>query len=307
MAMDRLIEGFLQDCAIRGMTKRSVESYHSSLKNFAIYVAEQAISIVEVDKNALRGYIEHLRLYKGFTMRTIEANFSAISSFYEYLVFEGIVSANPVIPIRKRYIKRYKNNDDARTRKLISADEMAMLINSTIDIRDKAIITLLAKTGIRRNELITLDLYDVDFVEQKIRLKPTAKRKNRTIFFDEETAFLLRRWLKIRIGMNLKDDPALFLNAYGGRLNRNGIYDAVVKAAERVGLHDPKSDRLEDHFTPHCCRHWFTTHLRRAGMPREFIQELRGDARRETIDIYDHIDEKELRESYLAHIPQLGI
>ena len=41
--------------------------------------------------------------------------------------------------------------------------------------------------------------------------------------------------------------------------------------------------------------------------PREFIQELRGDVRREAIDIYDHIDKKELRESYLAHIPQLGI
>jgi integrase/recombinase XerD len=307
MAMDRLIEGFLQDCTIRGMTKRSVESYHSSLKGFTSYSEERGIGIVEVDKDALRGYIEHLRLHKGFTMRTIEANFSAISSFYEYLVFEGIVSANPVIPIRKRYIKRYGNNDDAHTRKLISVDDMAMLINSTIDIRDKAIITLLAKTGIRRNELVTLDLSDIDFVEQKIRLKPTAKRTNRTIFFDEETAFLLRRWVKIRTGMNRKDDPALFLNAYGGRLNRNGIYDAVVKAAERIGLHEPKSDRLEDHFTPHCCRHWFTTHLRRAGMPREFIQELRGDAKRETIDIYDHIDEKELKESYLACIPKLGV
>jgi integrase/recombinase XerD len=42
-------------------------------------------------------------------------------------------------------------------------------------------------------------------------------------------------------------------------------------------------------------------------MPREFIQELRGDVRREDIDIYDHIDLKELKESYLSHIPKLGI
>lgn len=79
------------------------------------------------------------------------------------------------------------------------------------------------------------------------------------------------------------------------------------KVAKQVGLHDPNSDRMEDHFSPHSCRHWFTTHLQRAGMPREFIQELRGDARKEAIDIYDHIDRKELRESYLAHIPQMGI
>ena len=81
----------------------------------------------------------------------------------------------------------------------------------------------------------------------------------------------------------------------------------VEKVATQVGLHDPTSERMEDHFSPHCCRHWFTTHLRRADMPREFIQELRGDVWKEAIDIYDHIDRKELRESYLAHIPQLGI
>ena len=71
-------------------------------------------------------------------------------------------------------------------------------------IRNKAIIVLLAKTGIRRNELITLDVSDVDIVEMKIRLKPTAKRTNRIVFIDAEAAFysqgLVRdqRWPKTR-------------------------------------------------------------------------------------------------------------
>jgi integrase/recombinase XerD len=55
------------------------------------------------------------------------------------------------------------------------------------------------------------------------------------------------------------------------------------------------------------CRHWFVTHLHRAEMPRDFVKEMRGDTRAEAIDIYNHIDKKELKESYLAHIPQLGI
>jgi integrase/recombinase XerD len=197
--------------------------------------------------------------------------------------------------------------DDGQTRKLISVEEMARLINSVLDIRDKAIITLLAKTGIRRKELIKLDVEDVDLVEGSIRLKPTPKRTNRTVFFDDEAALILHRWLRMRASRNPKNISALFVNNEGGRLNRNGVYTAVTKAAERLGLHNPNSDRSEDHFSPHCCRHWFTTHLRRAGMSREFIQELRGDVRKEAIDIYDHIDKKELRESYLAHIPQLGI
>ena len=69
----------------------------------------------------------------------------------------------------------------------------------------------------------------------------------------------------------------------------------VEKHAKRVGLHDPQSKKLEDRFTPHCCRHWFVTHLLRTGMPRDFVKELRGDTRGEAIDIYDHIDKKELR------------
>jgi integrase/recombinase XerD len=166
---------------------------------------------------------------------------------------------------------------------------------------------LLAKTGIRRNELISLDVSDVDFVENQIRLKPTAKRTKRTIFIDDECSFIIRRWLRVREGLNQHKSTALFLSTWGLRSSRNDVYLAVTKAAERVCLHNPKSERLEDHFSPHACRHWFTTHLRRAGMRREFIQELRGDSRKEAIDIYDHIDLKELKEAYLTTIPQLGI
>jgi integrase/recombinase XerD len=112
---------------------------------------------------------------------------------------------------------------------------MAGLINSTMDIRDKAIITLLAKTGIRRNELISLDVADVDILNLRIRLKPTAKRSNRLVFFDGESAFILRQRLKIREGSNKNGTLALFLNHEGDRLQRRGVSDAVTKAAERVG------------------------------------------------------------------------
>jgi integrase/recombinase XerD len=252
-------------------------------------------------------FLEYLRKDREVGLNTIGNYFTSMVMFYEFLEFEGYVDKNPVYSVRKRYIRRYKDNDEGQMRKLISIEEMTKLINSTLDVRDKAIITLLAKTGIRRKELITLDVDDIDWVDQSIRLKPSPKRTNRTVFFDDETAIILHRWIKARETRNVKGSKALFINNLGGRLNRNGVYLAVSKPAEMIGLHNPNSDRMEDHFSPHCCRHWFTTHLRRAGMPREFIQELRGDVRKEAIDIYDHIDKKELRESYLAKIPQLGI
>jgi integrase/recombinase XerD len=302
-----LIGQFREDCDVRGMSHESSRRYYSSLRIYAQYLSSRSQDILTVDKNIVKGFLDYLRRDRGVGQKTIENYFCALSSFYEFLEYEEYIDKNPINSVRKRYLHRYKDNDDGQVRKLISVEDMAKLINSVLDIRDKAVITLLAKTGIRRNELIKLDVDDVDLVEGSIRLKPTPKRTNRTVFFDDETALILHRWLRARASRNPKNSEALFVNNEGGRLNRNGVYLAVTKAAEFVGLHNPNSDRTEDHFSPHCCRHWFTTHLRRAGMSREFIQELRGDVRREAIDIYDHIDRKELRESYLAHIPQLGI
>ena len=299
--MDCLIDAFLQDMELSGKAKTTALHYGYCLKNYQTYLAGR--DPLQADKETLRGFIAYLKAQEK-TSKTIENYFSVLSSFYEYLVFEGKAAANPVIAVRKRYLRHYKDNDDGQARKLISVEDMANLINSTLDIRDKAVITLLAKTGIRRNELITLDVSDVDLIENMIRLKPTAKRTNRTVFFDDECAYLLRRWLKVRED---NANPALFLNVEGERLNRSGVYNLVVEAARRAGLHNPESKRLEDHFSPHACRHWYCTHLFRAGMRREYIKELRGDSRKEAFDLYNHIDLKELKEAYLACIPQLGI
>ena len=70
------------------------------------------------------------------------------------------------------------------------------------------------------------------------------------------------------------------------------VYAAITKYAKRLGYHNSESPRLEDHFGPHCFRHWLTTWLLRNGMPREYVKELRGDKRKEAIDIYHHIDKQ---------------
>lgn len=303
--MDPIIKEFERDCKVRGMAERSINSYRTCLNAYRDYLAAREKGFLTANKDDLVGFIESLRLDRGLSITTVKRYLAALSSLCEYLVFKEQIQANYVRPVRSRYIRSYKETPEGR--KLISVGEMTGLINSTLDIRDKAVIALLAKTGIRRNELVTLDMSDVDLIEMRIKLKPTAKRTNRTVFFDDEAAYLLRRWLNIRESMNKKGCNALFLNHEGNRLNRSGVFNAVVEAARRTGLHDHASERLEDHFGPHCCRHWFCTHLFRAGMRREFIKELRGDSRKEAFDLYNHIDLKELKEAYLACIPQLGI
>lgn len=106
--------------------------------------------------------------------------------------------------------------------------------------------------------------------------------------------------------MNWRKMSALFLSSWGCRISRNGVYRAVTEAAAREGLHNPESKRLEDHFSPHACRHWHCTHLFRAGMKREYIKEQRGDSRKETSDLVQSHRYEGAERAYLACIQQLG-
>ena len=303
---DRLLEGFCEDCRLRGMSDESVSRYRSILRMFLTFLGERNVRADRIDPHILRDFLRYLKFERGAKHKTMENYFSALSAFYDYLAFEGLTGRNPILPFRRRYLKRYKDFDDPE-RKLLTVEEMSRFVNSILDPRDKAIAVLLAKTGIRRGELLRIDVDDIDWDDYSIILKPTRKRSNRRVFFDDECAMVLRRWLRVREKLKPRS-RALFISYNTlGRLTRNGVYNAIVKYAERLGFHNPDSPRLEDHFSPHCFRHWFTTWLLRNGMPREYVKELRGDKRREAIDIYHHIDEQELRRTYLACIPKLGV
>lgn len=307
-----LINDYLEDAGCMGLTDNTIENYESCLKIFSNIVDK---SLLDVDIPDLKGFKIHLEKCKNrynekFSPKTIIRYFSALQSFYEFLELEDYIEKNPMLKFRRRYLKDYKRkirvNGNSR-RKLISVEEMGVLIDSIMDPRDKAVIAVLAKTGIRRKECCNIDVDDVDWVEQCIHLKPTAKRTNLDVFFDDECSRILKRWMVSRETRANKGTKALFLNERGGRLWRNAIYELVVKHATKVELHNPNSHKIQDRFTPHCTRHWFSTWLLRNGMKREYVKELRGDTRREAIDIYHHIDRKELRDSYLSCIPQLGI
>ena len=304
---ERLLKMFCDDCRLRGMTEKSIVGYRSCLSIFFKFLDERAINPLEVNNYVLREFLDYLFNERRIKYKTVKEYFSALSAFYDYLAFEGVVESNLVLPFRKRYLKRYKDGFDDPQRRLLSVEEMSRLVNSIMDPRDKAMAVLLAKTGIRRGELIRLDVDDINWEDYSITLKPTPKRSNRVVFFDDECAIVLKRWLRVREKLAPKT-KALFISYNTlDRLSRNGVWNAMVKYAKRLGFHNPNSSRLEDHFGPHCFRHWFTTWLLRNGMPREYVKELRGDKRREAIDIYHHIDKEELRKTYLACIPKLGI
>jgi len=299
-----LIDRFCQDCQIRNI--KYIETYLAYINLYLKLLESRSKDPTTANRDDLKDYLSGMR-QRGLKQASIEKAFTSLSAFYTYLVDEELMSSNPIIPFKRRYLRKYKDDNGSEERQIISVDQASLLVNSTLNSRDKAILILLFKTGIRRGELCQLDVNDLDHTNMTIRLKSTAKRSNRALFFDNETEEILQAWLQFRSRKNPNSEPALFLSQRGSRISSAEVNHLIKKHATRAGLHKPGSKSLEDRFTPHCCRHWFTTHLIRAGMPRDFVKELRGDVLHEAIDIYNHIDKKELRESYLAHIPQLGV
>lgn len=297
-----LLSSFLADQRLRRMSSGTIESNSLRVRAFLAWCDKTAVEPLQASREDFLAYLEHLQGL-GHKASTLKKDFSALSSFYDLQEEQGKNgSANQVRSVRKRYLRQYK--PDAEERQIISIEQAAQMVAGTIDTRDRAILLLLLKTGIRRGELASLDVSDISLEGLSCTLKPTAKRSNRLVFFDEEARESIERWLRAR-ARRAGSEPALFLAESGKRLEARGIRNAVVKAAERAGLHT-RGAPLEDRFGPHCCRHWMVTHLLRDGMEREYVKWIRGDAIRESIDIYFHIDPNDVRRSYLAHIPQLG-
>lgn len=310
---DVLIGRFVGYCVVRGDPKGSWQNHRIRLRIMSGFLRGIGSSLREADKKELEALLVHLRTQctnrsgEPLCEKTIENYYAVLSSFRSFLDYEDVSKVNPVPAFRKRFLNTYKKRVEPGGRRQASVEEVSMLINSTLDLQEKTIMTVFAKTGVRKGELLSMDVGDVDLQSGCIRLKPKRKRSNLRVLFDDETAVLLARWLRVRGDYAVHGEGALFVGDKGRRIGRNIVYDIVARNAEQVGLYDSGSMRLEDHFGPHCFRHFFTTELRRNDMRREFIKELRGDSRREPIDAYDHIDFKELREEYLNCIPRLGV
>ena len=304
-----LLDDFTEDCELRNWTSESIRRYKSCLLIFSGFLNRKGVEFMDVQKHVLKDFLRYLRNERRVKPTTIENYFASINAFYEFLLDEGRVGVNIVPQFRKKYLNGYKKEDGkTNRRKIITPREMSEFLNSIMNPRDKAIATLLVKTGIRRGELSDIDLEDINWRTNALELKDKKKRSNTTVYFDNECAKILKQWIGIRDRMYVEEgNDALFLGQGGRRLGRHGIAVAIVNWAIKKGHYDTTSKENKDHFSPHNMRHCFTTYLLEHGMDREYVKELRGDARKDAVDIYNHISKEKLREAYLAAMPQFGL
>ena len=293
------LKGFVADCQARGLTAHTIETYRSNV----IYFLRAHNEPGTVSLEDLRAFLGELR-GRGLQGSTLKGYFAAISAMYEYLNFEGLHAGNPILSFRKRYLSRMKlQSNGENSRQLISVQDLQLLLQAARDIREITLILFFAKTGMRRGEVLGLKIDDIDLRRRIIHIPAKAKRSNRLAYIDDELAASLEQYISWR--QKKARSSWLWITRAGGRIHKDYPGEVLADLGGALELHDPRGP-LCNRLTPHCLRHFFTTHLFRAGMDPQYIKFLRGDSlSSEAWQLYNHIDLEEVRDQYVRLIPKL--
>ena len=295
---------------VRKYSPQTVKSYQEDIDLFLEFLLKEGVLMEEVDLVCIRNFLTE-ELYRGVSKRSCKRRLSSLRHFYKYMLSVGYIDDNPFIlmsapktetkyphALYKEQIEELFKRNGERTDALAN--------------RDQAILYLLYYSGVRAQELVNLNIQSVSLKDRKIRVLGKGN-KERIVPFSTDCQIVLKKYIdkerkdllikyqtmqKKRIAEGKNDElfPPLFFNAKGGKLTTRGleyILDAIQeKTGLFVGLH------------PHLLRHTFATHLLENGADLRVIQELLGHESINATQVYTHVTEKAMKETYEKAFPR---
>lgn len=269
----------------RQLSPQTLISYRRDLNAFFAYCLQANFSEwTAVTAKQVRAYVttQH-RL--GLSGRSLQRALSSIRGFYRYLVKEGYTNCNPANDIHAP-----KSAD--KLPEVLDVDEMGALLDTEqhepLLIRDHAIIELFYSSGLRLNELVSLDCAAINFADDCVRVIGKG-RKHRIVPVGQYARTAIQRWLDIRSQLAKPGESALFVGRRGCRLTDRAIQKRIDHWAQTYGLNK--------NLHPHLFRHAFASHLLESSGDLRGIQELLGHADIKTTQVYTHLDFQ-----HLAHV-----
>ena len=244
---------YLQAKRLEGIAEGTLQNYFYLLRKLAASSNKQ---VKDINLNDLRYFL--FKESEGLKASTVNSKIMYLQSFFKWLCDEEIIDKDPS---RKLTLVKLPK----RLRNALSIEEIERLRIACSDTRDRAIIELLFATGCRLSELVSINVSDLNFIDNSIKVIGKGN-KERIIFFNDKTKVYLENYLKYRKGSS----DALFtsLKRPYKRVENRGIQVIINKIAQRAGFN--KS------VFPHLFRHSMATHGLQNGASITTIQHLLG-------------------------------
>lgn len=275
------VELFLSAKRIEGCSEKSLKYYKSTIIAMLISLDKNVKYIVTDD---IRGYLTEYQQKNGLSKVTIDNIRRILSSFFSWLEDEDYILKNPV-----RRIHKVKTGTNIK--ETYSDEALELMRDNCTELRDLAMIDMLASTGMRVGEMVLLNRNDIDFNERECIVFGKGS-KERVVYFDARTKIHLQNYLNSRKDNN----EALFvsLKAPYERLQIGGIETRLREFGKQLGLNKVH---------PHKFRRTLATMAIDKGMPIEQLQQLLGHRKIDTTLQYAMVKQSNVK---IAHRKYIG-
>lgn len=299
LPFEEVLNRYADHLKIRNYSQSTMRNYRKSLEEFLSFLCEEQglTRLQDVTKEVLRAWeakvYARTRLKGGspLSLSTKHHKITALKSLFGFLLKKGEILYNPASDLELPGLRRDKLRDSLKEREIKKLIE-APSGRTPLGIRDRAILELFYSTGIRNSELRALEIEDVDFERQEIKIlhaKGYFGERQRLLPVGKKALLYLEEYLRESRPKLLKE-PSLrvfFVTKSGRALRVEDPRDIVFKYEKLSGL--------KRHAYPHLFRHSFATHLLRHGADIRFVQEMLGHKSLDSTQVYTKIEISDLK------------
>jgi integrase/recombinase XerC len=227
----------------------------------------------------------------GLGASSLALRMSALRSFLDWQVHQGMLSANPAKGISTPRNARHlpKNMDVDEVNQLLEID-----FNDPLAVRDRAMLETMYGGGLRLSELVNMDCRHMDLEAGEVRVLGKGSKERRVPIGGTAVTWI-QHWLSLRDSFAPQDD-AVFVSSRGSRISTRNVQKRFAEWGIKQGV--------ASHIHPHKLRHSFATHLLESSGDLRAVQELLGHANLATTQIYTHLDFQHLATVYDAAHPR---
>ncbi len=284
----KYIDSFIE--YLRVIKKDSVNTL-GSYKGDLLELYDFYNDYLNINRDDVSNYLEYL-YSRGLNRNSISRKLSAIRSFYNYLVSEGVISVNLFKevsnPKKREGLPKYVKDNDLEV--MFNSFDM----DKCLDQRNRLVLEMLYATGVRVSELVNIKLKDINKYDNTIKILGKGSKERMVIygsFCEDVLDIYLSDGRKV---LDKDNSEYLFLNKNGGKLSDRYVREIINNVVRKC--------EIDYHISPHTLRHTFATDMLNAGADLVSVKEMLGHSSLNTTSIYTHVSNEHIKNVYeFAH------